>query len=70
VRVEIMGSQTCGFVGKSQSVLIMISPMIFTRTRKEDTRRAGCRVQMPKAQQKAIEEALGDGEMDEQDKEM
>jgi hypothetical protein len=32
VRVEILGSQTCGFVGISQSVLIMIIPMIFTRT--------------------------------------
>eukprot|EP01047_Picozoa_sp_COSAG01_P020908 COSAG01_NODE_1196_length_11303_cov_16.500714_14_plen_63_part_00 len=33
VRVEIMGSQTCRIAGKSQSVLIMINPMIFTRTR-------------------------------------
>jgi hypothetical protein len=33
VRVEIMGSQKCGIVGKSQSVLVMINPMIFTRTR-------------------------------------
>ena len=34
VRVEIMGSQKCGIVGKSQSVLIMINPIIiFTRTR-------------------------------------
>jgi hypothetical protein len=30
VRVEIMGSQTCGIVGQSQSVLIMIRPIIFT----------------------------------------
>jgi hypothetical protein len=28
-----MGSQQCGIVGKSQSVLVMINPMIFTRTR-------------------------------------
>jgi hypothetical protein len=34
VRVEIMGSQKCGIVGKSQSVLIMISPIIFTRARR------------------------------------
>jgi hypothetical protein len=34
VRVEIMGSQKCGIVGKSQSVpIIMINPIIFTRTR-------------------------------------
>jgi hypothetical protein len=34
VRVEIMGSPKCGTVGKSQSVLMMINPMIlFTRTR-------------------------------------
>jgi hypothetical protein len=33
VRVEIMGSQRCRIVGKSQSVLIMINPIIFTRTR-------------------------------------
>jgi hypothetical protein len=33
VRVEIMGSQKCRIVGKSQSVLIMISPIISTRTR-------------------------------------
>jgi|EP01047_Picozoa_sp_COSAG01_P080535 hypothetical protein len=33
VRVEIMGSQNCGIVGKSQSVLMMIDPMISTRTR-------------------------------------
>jgi hypothetical protein len=33
VRVEIIGSQKHGIVGKSQSVLIMINPMIFTRTR-------------------------------------
>jgi hypothetical protein len=32
VRVEIMGSQKCRIVGKSQSVLMMINPMIFTRT--------------------------------------
>jgi hypothetical protein len=28
-----MGSQKCGVVGKSQSVLIMTNPIIFTRTR-------------------------------------
>jgi hypothetical protein len=28
-----MGPQKCGIVGKSQPVLIMINPMIFTRTR-------------------------------------
>jgi hypothetical protein len=28
-----MGSPKCGIVGKSQSVLIMINPIIFTRTR-------------------------------------
>jgi hypothetical protein len=33
VRVEIMGSQQCRIVGKSQLVLIMIDPVIFTRTR-------------------------------------
>jgi ribosomal protein S14 len=33
VRVGIMGSQTCRIVGKSQPVLIMINPIIFTRTR-------------------------------------
>jgi hypothetical protein len=31
--VEIMGSQQCGIVGESQSVLSMIDPMSFTRTR-------------------------------------
>ena len=33
VRVEIMGSQKCRIVGKSQSVLILIDPIISTRTR-------------------------------------
>jgi hypothetical protein len=33
VRLEKLGSQTCGIVGKSQSVLIMSNPMILTRTR-------------------------------------
>jgi hypothetical protein len=33
VRVEIMGSQKCGIVGKSRSVPFMINPIIFTRTR-------------------------------------
>jgi hypothetical protein len=32
VRVETMGSQKCGVVGISQTVLIMINPIIFTRT--------------------------------------
>jgi hypothetical protein len=43
VRVEIMGSQTCRIVGKSQPVLIMINPMISTRTRTRGVggRRAG-----------------------------
>jgi hypothetical protein len=38
VRVEIMGSQTCGNVGKSQWVLVMINPIISTRTRGTDAR--------------------------------
>jgi hypothetical protein len=33
VRVEVMGSHKCGIVGKYQSVLIMINPMISPRTR-------------------------------------
>ena len=33
VRVEIMGSQKCTIVAKSQSVLIVIHPIISTRTR-------------------------------------
>jgi hypothetical protein len=33
VRVEILGSQKRRIVGKSQSVVIMINPIIFTRTR-------------------------------------
>eukprot|EP01047_Picozoa_sp_COSAG01_P029837 COSAG01_NODE_2061_length_8482_cov_6.301925_2_plen_89_part_00 len=33
VRVEIMGPGRYENVGKSQSVLIVINPMIFTRTR-------------------------------------
>eukprot|EP01047_Picozoa_sp_COSAG01_P033587 COSAG01_NODE_2478_length_7613_cov_477.283737_4_plen_335_part_00 len=33
VRVEVMGSQNCRIVRKSQSVLMMINPIIFTRTR-------------------------------------
>jgi hypothetical protein len=33
VRVEIMGSQPCRIVRKSQPVLMMINPMISTRTR-------------------------------------
>jgi hypothetical protein len=36
VRVEIMGSHNCGIVGKSQLVLMMIDPMISTRTRSCD----------------------------------
>jgi hypothetical protein len=31
-----MGSPKCGSVGKSQSVLMMINPIIFTRTRSCD----------------------------------
>jgi hypothetical protein len=34
VRVEIMGPGKYDSVGKSQSVLIMINPIIFTRTRR------------------------------------
>jgi hypothetical protein len=37
-RVEIMGSPTCRIVGKSQAVLIVIDPMISTRTRNVKTR--------------------------------
>jgi hypothetical protein len=37
VRGKIMGSQNCGIVGKSQSVLIMINSIIFTRTRMHAT---------------------------------
>eukprot|EP01047_Picozoa_sp_COSAG01_P035515 COSAG01_NODE_2732_length_7167_cov_174.607951_5_plen_192_part_00 len=33
VRVEIMGSPTCRIVGKSQPVLAVIHPIVFTRTR-------------------------------------
>ena len=33
LRVEIMGSQKCRIVGKSQPALIMINPIIFTRAR-------------------------------------
>jgi hypothetical protein len=33
VRVEILGSQKCRIVGKSQPVVITINPIIFTRTR-------------------------------------
>jgi|EP01047_Picozoa_sp_COSAG01_P062549 hypothetical protein len=33
VRVELMGSQKCRIVGKSQSVLTMSNPIISTRTR-------------------------------------
>jgi hypothetical protein len=36
VRGEIMGSHNCGIVGKSQLVLMMIDPMISTRTRSCD----------------------------------
>jgi hypothetical protein len=32
--MEIMGSQKCAIVGKSQPVLIIDNPIIFTRTRK------------------------------------
>jgi hypothetical protein len=44
VRVEIMGSQKCRrIVGKSQSVLIMVDPTIFTRTRNRGGRGGGHR---------------------------
>jgi hypothetical protein len=33
VQVEIMGSQKCRIVGKSQSAVMMINPIIFTHTR-------------------------------------
>jgi hypothetical protein len=33
VRMEIMGPGKCRIVGKSQSVLMMIDPIIFTHTR-------------------------------------
>jgi hypothetical protein len=36
VRVEIMGTQKCRNVGESQSVLIMIDPIISPRTRSCD----------------------------------
>jgi hypothetical protein len=32
VRVEIVGSQKCRMVGKSQSAVMMINPIIFTST--------------------------------------
>jgi hypothetical protein len=34
VRVEIMGSQNCGIVEKSQSEFVMTNPIIFTPTRR------------------------------------
>jgi hypothetical protein len=37
VRVEIMGPGKYEHVGKYQSVLIMVNPMIFTRTRTDNT---------------------------------
>jgi hypothetical protein len=43
VRVEIMGSQKCGIVGESQPVLMMINPIIFTRTRTDQERRVAGR---------------------------
>jgi hypothetical protein len=52
VRVEIMGSQQCGIVGKSQSVLMMIHPMISTRTRTTyvaQQRLGSCHAQVPRA---------------------
>jgi hypothetical protein len=42
VRVEIMGSQKCRIVGKSQPVLMMSNPMIFTRTRSCSTTLTWC----------------------------
>jgi hypothetical protein len=44
VRVEIMGSQKCRNVGKSQSLVIMINPMISTRTRDWATTRDKARM--------------------------
>jgi hypothetical protein len=44
VRVEIMGSQKCRNVGKSQSVHIMINPIISTRTRKNRSCLGGTQV--------------------------
>jgi hypothetical protein len=38
VRVEILGSQKCGIVAKSQSVLIVTNPIIFARTRSYSNR--------------------------------
>jgi hypothetical protein len=45
VRVEIMGSSNCRIVGESQPVLIMINPIIFTRTRMK--KRPGPAAAMP-----------------------
>eukprot|EP01047_Picozoa_sp_COSAG01_P046222 COSAG01_NODE_4321_length_5134_cov_3.912612_1_plen_224_part_10 len=42
VRVEITGSQNCAIVGEPQSVLLMTSSMIFTRTRIYADRRLSC----------------------------
>jgi hypothetical protein len=40
VRVEIMGSQKCRNVGNSQPVLMMINPIVSTRTRTERSPRS------------------------------
>jgi hypothetical protein len=48
VRLEIMGPGKCGIVGKSQSALMMINPIIFTRTRTITHRRLS-RVRLPAA---------------------
>jgi hypothetical protein len=42
VRVEIMGPGTYENVGKYQSLLIMIGPIIFTRTRREISVESSC----------------------------
>jgi hypothetical protein len=42
VRVEIMGSQKCRHVGKSQSFLVRIDPVIFTHTRTSASSSVSC----------------------------
>jgi hypothetical protein len=44
VRGETMASQKCRIVGKSQSFIIMMNPIIFTRTRSIIVRRLADRV--------------------------
>jgi hypothetical protein len=48
VRVEIMGSQNCRIVGKSQPFLIVIHPITFTRTRNRPFWDAGAHLQQLK----------------------